>query len=116
MTNGEHGTTSRRTSTAAPTTIRSRQPSQRQSTQRQPRKLPTEPPPLIVSVSNSVEEFDEFETTTNRVVRAPIGFRPVPGVDDDNPNTLVRSNLITAAVNVTKAISSFLGTALQVWE
>ncbi|XP_057669633.1 mucin-2-like isoform X4 [Diorhabda carinulata] len=108
-TNGEHGTTSRRTTTL-PTTILS------EATQRQSKKLPTpttENP--IFAFTNEVDDSESIESTT-RIMRAPIGFNPVPGIDDNNPdvpNTLVRSNLITAAVNVTKAISNFLGTALQ---
>lgn len=101
LTNGEHGTT-RRTSTRRPSSTE----------KRKARKLTTDPPP--VSVSNSVDEDDneEFGSTTTR--RAPIGFRPVPGVDDNTSDPFIRSNLITAAVNVTRAISGFLGSAFQV--
>ncbi|KAG5885586.1 hypothetical protein JTB14_003784 [Gonioctena quinquepunctata] len=82
----------------------------RSTTQRrQERKLSTRAPQL--TVSNSIEDFEV--PTTSKPMRAPVGFRPVPGVDDDSSESLVRSNLITAAVNVTKAISGFLGTALQ---
>ncbi|XP_056631145.1 mucin-2-like isoform X2 [Diorhabda sublineata] len=109
-TNGEHGTTSRRTTTL-PTTILS------EATQRQSKKLPTPTTEnTIFAFTNEVDDSESIESTT-RIMRAPIGFNPVPGIDDNNPdvpNTLVRSNLITAAVNVTKAISNFLGTALQV--
>ncbi|XP_056631137.1 mucin-2-like isoform X1 [Diorhabda sublineata] len=108
-TNGEHGTTSRRTTTL-PTTILS------EATQRQSKKLPTPTTEnTIFAFTNEVDDSESIESTT-RIMRAPIGFNPVPGIDDNNPdvpNTLVRSNLITAAVNVTKAISNFLGTALQ---
>ncbi|XP_050501646.1 mucin-17-like isoform X3 [Diabrotica virgifera virgifera] len=107
-TNGEHGTTSRITTTQSTTpTV--------QTTQRQPKKmvtLPTEDPLSAISSSEDGFGFDSVESTT-RTLRAPVGFNPVPGVDDGSPNPLVQSNLITAAVNVTKAISNFLGTALQ---
>ncbi|KAG5873559.1 hypothetical protein JTB14_016008 [Gonioctena quinquepunctata] len=96
--NGEHGATSRMTTTIRSTTQR-----------RQERKLSTRAPQL--TVSNSIEDLEV--PTTSKPMRAPVGFRPVPGVDDDSSESLVRSNLITAAVNVTKAISGFLGTALQ---
>ncbi|CAH1174138.1 unnamed protein product [Phaedon cochleariae] len=116
LANGEHGTTSRRTTAGPPTsssrTTTARSTSASTTRKRQQRKLTTVPAP--VSVSNSVEDYDEedFEVTTKKH-KAPIGFRPVPGVDDDSSESFVRSNLITAAVNVTKAISGFLGTALQ---
>ncbi|XP_064214953.1 mucin-2 isoform X7 [Tribolium castaneum] len=67
-----------------------------------------------LSVSNSIADDEEFVSTTttrSRVSLPPVRLRPVPGIEDGD--TLVRGQLITAAVNVTRAISSFLGTALQ---
>lgn len=103
--NGELGATSRRTTTERSTTLSTtRRKKIRQSTTQGP----------IVSVSNSVEDSDfEFVPTTEKS-KAPIGFRPVPGVDDGQSDPLIRGNLLTAAVNVTRAISGFLGSALQV--
>lgn len=70
------------------------------------------------TVDNSLDESEEEDsrtTTRSKVKLPPVRLRPVPGIDDDeNSDPLVRSNLITAAVNVTRAISSFLGSALQV--
>lgn len=102
--NGQHGATSRVTVTEKATTRRQKE--------RPTTSLPE-------TVSNSVEdeddEEDDAEVTTARLRPAlpPLRLRPVPGVDD-NSEPLVRGNLITAAVNVTRAISGFLGTALQV--
>ncbi|KAJ8919542.1 hypothetical protein NQ315_002163 [Exocentrus adspersus] len=97
--NGQHGATSRGTTEVAVTR------------RRQEKKASTTVPP---SVSNSLEEEEVEEVTTPRPRPAlpPLRLRPVPGVDD-NPEPLIRGNLITAAVNVTRAISGFLGTALQ---
>lgn len=103
--NGEHGATSRRTTTERTTTI--------STTKRKRTKKSTTPSP-IVSVSNSVDDIDEDFVATTKKPKAPIGFRPVPGVDDDQSDPIIRGNLLTAAVNVTKAISGFLGSALQV--
>lgn len=75
--------------------------------------------PIALSVSNNIEdvEDEEFATTSTtskpRISLPPVKLKPVPGIEDTD--TLVRGNLITAAVNVTRAISSFLGTALQVY-
>lgn len=104
--NGEHGATSRRTTTERATTAST-------TKRKKVRKSTTQAP--ILSVSNSVDDSDEdFDPTTKRP-RAPIGFKPVPGVDDgQQSDPLIRGNLLTAAVNVTKAISGFLGSALQV--
>ncbi|XP_049825524.1 mucin-17 isoform X7 [Aethina tumida] len=62
-----------------------------------------------------VEEEDYVPTTTTRprISLPPVRLNPVPGVDDENSDPYIRGNLITAAVNVTRAISSFLGSALQ---
>lgn len=70
---------------------------------------------IPLSVSNSIADDEEFVSTTttrSRISLPPVRLRPVPGIEDSD--TLVRGQLITAAVNVTRAISSFLGTALQV--
>jgi hypothetical protein len=69
---------------------------------------------IPLSVSNSIVDDDFVSTTTTkpRVSLPPVKLRPVPGIEDSD--TLVRGQLINAAVNVTRAISSFLGTALQV--
>lgn len=100
--NGQHGATSRVTTTEKPTT------------RRQKAKSTTVIPE---TVSNSVddEEDEDEEVTTARQKPAlpPLRLRPVPGVDD-NSEPFIRGNLINAAVNVTRAISGFLGTALQV--
>lgn len=103
--NGEHGATSRKTTTERLTTV--------STTRRKTRKSTTQSP--IISVSNSVEDDigEEFESTTKKA-KAPIGFKPVPGVDDEQSDPLIRGNLLSAAVNVTRAISGFLGSALQV--
>lgn len=102
--NGEHGATSRRTTTERSTTA--------SATKRKPRKSTTQAP--VISVSNSVDDIDDdFELTTKKT-KAPIGFKPVPGVDDEQADPLIRGNLLSAAVNVTRAISGFLGSALQV--
>ncbi|KAJ3631030.1 hypothetical protein MTP99_012186 [Tenebrio molitor] len=68
---------------------------------------------IPLSVSNSIVDDDFVSTTTTkpRVSLPPVKLRPVPGIEDSD--TLVRGQLINAAVNVTRAISSFLGTALQ---
>lgn len=101
LTNGEHGTTSR----VSPRT--------RSSTTRQAeRKISTtEESPIE---SNRVEDIGHIFVSTTSKPTAPYGFKPVPGVDDNTQDSFIRGNLITAAVNVTRAISGFLGSALQV--
>ncbi|KAF7268097.1 hypothetical protein GWI33_018733 [Rhynchophorus ferrugineus] len=65
------------------------------------------------SVSNSIDDDFEFVSTTARTrVIPPVSLNPIPGIDDQG-ESLIRGNLLTAAVNVTRAISSFLGSALQ---
>lgn len=73
------------------------------------RKATTPNPP--VSVTNELYESDEVPAP--KATLAPVRLTPVPGVTE-NTSPRVRGQLINAAVNVTKAISSFLGTALQV--
>lgn len=52
----------------------------------------------------------EAATTKSRI--PPVKLNPVPGIPDENPR--IRGQLVNYAINVTKAISSFLGSALQV--
>lgn len=64
-------------------------------------------------LGNAVPKDVELVTTVKpKLALPPVQLRPVPGIGDNDP--LIRGNLITAAVNVTKAISGFLGSALQV--
>lgn len=67
------------------------------------------------SVSNSIDEDEDIvaPTTKGKVTIPPVRLRPVSGVSDD-AGSMVRGRLLTAAVNVTRAISGFLGTAFQV--
>lgn len=73
-----------------------------------------------LSVSNSIDDDDDedddvssISTTTRTRVMPPVSLNPIPGIDDQG-DSMIRSNLLTAAVNVTRAISSFLGSAIQV--
>lgn len=68
-----------------------------------------------VSVSNDIDDVYDYSTTTDkpRLSLPPVKLTPIPGVPEKS-DPKVRGQLINAAVNVTKAISSFLGTALQV--
>lgn len=77
------------------------------------RKATTPNPP--VSVTNELHESDYVSPTTDKpkISLPPVKLTPVPGVPEKS-DPKVRGQLINAAVNVTKAISSFLGTALQV--
>lgn len=70
------------------------------------------------TLDNSLEFEEESHTTERSKPKLPpVRLRPVAGIDGDgDSDPLVRSNLITAAVNVTRAISSFLGSAWQVRE
>ncbi|CAH0560280.1 unnamed protein product [Brassicogethes aeneus] len=67
--------------------------------------------------TNHIEQEETYIPTSSyrpSTVSLPaVRLRPVPGVDDNNSDPLIRGNLISAAVNVTRAISSFLGSALQ---
>lgn len=62
--------------------------------------------------SNSITYEDDIVTTRSRVTLPPVKLDSIPGIPDEN--TQVRGQLINAAVNVTKAISTFLGSAIQV--
>lgn len=65
-------------------------------------------------VSNSIADDVDAETTTAKQRRLPpVQLNPVPGIDGGD-GTQVRGQLINAAVNVTRAISQFLGSAIQV--
>ncbi|XP_066145063.1 mucin-2-like isoform X6 [Euwallacea fornicatus] len=65
-----------------------------------------------VSVSNSIDDLELDVTTPRPRPLPPVSLNPIPGIDDQG-DSMVRSNLLTAAVNVTRAISSFLGSAIQ---
>nr|CAH7746275.1 unnamed protein product [Callosobruchus chinensis] len=104
-TNGEHGATSHKPSTT-------RRPRARKTT------TTAEPLLTVAEEDEDDEEFSNAVSTPRSHVRghtvAPLGFNPVPGVDEDGPGRMIRSNLLTAAVNVTRAMAGFLGTAIQV--
>lgn len=55
---------------------------------------------------------DDIEAATARTKLPPVVLKSVPGVPDANPR--IRGQLVNYAINVTKSISQFLGTALQV--
>nr|CAH7746271.1 unnamed protein product [Callosobruchus chinensis] len=103
-TNGEHGATSHKPSTT-------RRPRARKTT------TTAEPLLTVAEEDEDDEEFSNAVSTPRSHVRghtvAPLGFNPVPGVDEDGPGRMIRSNLLTAAVNVTRAMAGFLGTAIQ---
>lgn len=76
------------------------------------RKATTATP--AVSVTNELYESDISTTTEKpKVALPPVRLTPIPGIPERS-TPRVRGQLINAAVNVTKAISSFFGTALQV--
>lgn len=54
----------------------------------------------------------DIEAATTKSKIPPVKLNPVPGVPEANPR--IRGQLVNYAINVTKAISSFLGSALQV--
>lgn len=63
--------------------------------------------------TNSISYEDDIVTTrTSRVKLPPVKLDSIPGIPDESVQ--VRGQLISAAVNVTKAISSFFGSAIQV--
>ncbi|XP_066245642.1 mucin-2-like isoform X4 [Euwallacea similis] len=102
---GQHGATSRatprpqRTTTASPIVA----------------EIPIRPrfsTVSTVSVSNSIDDLELDVTTPRPRPLPPVSLNPIPGIDDQG-DSMVRSNLLTAAVNVTRAISSFLGSAIQ---
>ncbi|KAK9746063.1 hypothetical protein QE152_g6391 [Popillia japonica] len=71
--------------------------------------------PVSSGVSNSILDDEEEEPTTTRsrkVSLPPVQLNPIPGIDGEG-GTQVRGQLINAAVNVTRAISQFLGSAIQ---
>ncbi|KAJ8932359.1 hypothetical protein NQ314_014726, partial [Rhamnusium bicolor] len=109
LTNSQNGATSRLTTTESTTTKKKQ--SKKEKGLKSTTVLPT-------TVSNDLDDVDgddeELVATTvkPRPSLPPLKLRPVPGVDD-NSDPLIRGNLITAAVNVTRAISGFLGSALQ---
>lgn len=107
---GQHGATSRATS---------RPPRLTSTTERDPllahiNQRPRFSTVSTISVSNSIDDVDVETTSTTSRPRAlpPVSLNPVPGIDDQG-DSMIRSNLLTAAVNVTRAISSFLGSAIQ---
>ncbi|CAH2017776.1 unnamed protein product [Acanthoscelides obtectus] len=81
-TNGEHGATSHKPSTT-------RRPKAR-------KKTTTTTPEPIAEEDEDDEEFSNAVSTPRSQVRghtvAPLGFNPVPGVDEDGPGRLIRSN------------------------
>ncbi|ERL91955.1 hypothetical protein D910_09278, partial [Dendroctonus ponderosae] len=114
---GQHGATSR----ATPSYLRP--PRVRSSTEKdrllaEINRRPKASTISTLSVSNSIDDDDEDEdassisTTTRTRVMPPVSLNPIPGIDDQG-DSMIRSNLLTAAVNVTRAISSFLGSAIQ---
>lgn len=64
--------------------------------------------------SNSIaaEETTTASTPRARLNLPPVKLNPIPGVPQEE--TQVRGQLVSAAVNVTKALSQFLGSAIQV--
>lgn len=63
--------------------------------------------------TNSLSYDDDIQTTTKpKIILPPVKLDSIPGIPDENVQ--VRGQLVSAAVNVTKAISSFLGSAIQV--
>ncbi|XP_022913418.2 mucin-2-like isoform X5 [Onthophagus taurus] len=79
------------------------------------RRKPTTPLPS--TVSNSIAEDEEYVDPVTKPPRRPtlrpVVLNPVPGIDDGEGETRVRGQLLSAAVNVTRAISQFLGSAIQ---
>ncbi|KAK5643233.1 hypothetical protein RI129_007078 [Pyrocoelia pectoralis] len=71
--------------------------------------------PLPLSVTNNIEDnVKTSKPTTSTVTESrvpPVKLNRVPGVPDESPR--IRGQLVNYAINITKAISSFLGTALQ---
>lgn len=100
ITPGSAGSRARSTTRAPEATVRSRG-----------RKSTTAAP---VSVTNEIfDAADDASTEGSRVSLPPVRLTPVPGIPERS-DPKVRGQLINAAVNVTKAISSFFGSALQV--
>lgn len=63
-------------------------------------------------VTNDIYEED-VTSAKSSVTLPPVRLTPIPGIPERS-DPRVRGQLINAAVNVTKAISSFFGSALQV--
>uniref|UniRef100_A0AAR5NZX8 LEM domain-containing protein n=1 Tax=Dendroctonus ponderosae TaxID=77166 RepID=A0AAR5NZX8_DENPD len=112
---GQHGATSR----ATPRPPRVRSSTEKDRLLAEINRRPKASTISTLSVSNSIDDDDEDEdassisTTTRTRVMPPVSLNPIPGIDDQG-DSMIRSNLLTAAVNVTRAISSFLGSAIQV--
>lgn len=70
--------------------------------------------PISTNSISSYDDDDDIVRTTakSKINLPPVKLAPIPGIPDENVQ--VRGQLISAAVNVTKAISSFLGSAIQV--
>ncbi|KAF2883672.1 hypothetical protein ILUMI_22487, partial [Ignelater luminosus] len=66
-------------------------------------------PPVDLKEVPGVAADIEAATTKSKI--PPVQLNPVPGIPDGNPR--IRGQLVNYAINVTKAISSFLGSALQ---
>ncbi|XP_048525439.1 mucin-17 isoform X5 [Dendroctonus ponderosae] len=111
---GQHGATSR----ATPRPPRVRSSTEKDRLLAEINRRPKASTISTLSVSNSIDDDDEDEdassisTTTRTRVMPPVSLNPIPGIDDQG-DSMIRSNLLTAAVNVTRAISSFLGSAIQ---
>lgn len=67
---------------------------------------------IPVSTNSIGYDDDEIATTKSRVKLPPVKLDSIPGIPDEDNQ--VRGQLINAAVNVTKAISTFFGSAIQV--
>lgn len=70
--------------------------------------------PLPSSVSNNIFEEEEVTKPARRTTLPPVRLNPVAGIDSEG-EPQVRGQLLSAAVNVTRAISQFLGSAIQVY-
>ncbi|XP_065158562.1 mucin-2-like isoform X7 [Atheta coriaria] len=76
------------------------------------------------TTSNSIEDLDEDNEVTTARARAPatraratlppVELNHVPGIEDNAQGPQIGGNFLNAAVNVTRAISTFLGAAIQV--
>ncbi|CAH1124244.1 unnamed protein product [Ceutorhynchus assimilis] len=107
---GQHGATSR----ATPRPRKTKSTTVKDPFLTQVNQKPVASTISTVSVSNSIDDDVELiSTTTRNRVMPPVSLNPIPGIDDNTGDSVIRGNLLTAAVNVTKAISSFLGSAIQ---
>lgn len=66
----------------------------------------------LTSNSITAEETTTTSSPRARLNLPPVKLNPIPGVPQEE--TQVRGQLVSAAVNVTKALSQFLGSAIQV--